>query len=90
MDARLDLPDDPLPGGVDVSAYRVVQEALTNALKHADGSARLSVETEAGALRIRCANRIGPGTGTGSGLGLAGHVGAGGPARRHAQPGPHR
>jgi len=72
VDARLDLPDDPPPGGVDVSAYRVVQEALTNALKHADGSARLSVETEAGALRIRCANRIGPGTGTGSGLGLAG------------------
>ena len=72
VDARLDLPDDPLPGGVDVSAYRVVQEALTNALKHADGAARLTVETEAGALRIRCANRVGPGSGTGSGLGLAG------------------
>jgi signal transduction histidine kinase len=72
VDAHLDLPDAPLPGGVDVSAYRVVQEALTNALKHADGAARLDVETEAGALRIRCANRVGPRTGPGSGLGLAG------------------
>ncbi|MET0525484.1 MAG: histidine kinase [Nocardioides sp.] len=72
VDARLDLPDAPLPGGVDVSAYRVVQEALTNALKHADGTARLDVGTEAGALRIRCTNRVGPGSGSGSGLGLAG------------------
>jgi signal transduction histidine kinase len=72
VDARLRLPDEPLPGSIDVSAYRLVQEALTNALKYADGAASLVVEADAGALRIRCGNRVGPGTGNGSGLGLTG------------------
>ena len=65
-------PAPRLPGGVDVSAYRIVQEALTNALRYGDGAARLVLDAHPDELRIECSNRIGQSSSTGSGLGLTG------------------
>jgi signal transduction histidine kinase len=63
-----------LPPGIDVTAYRIVQEALTNTLKHA-GPARASVVVryEPGAVELEVLDD-GPGVagGNGSGHGLAG------------------
>ena len=65
-----------LPGGVDLAAYRVVQEALTNCLRHA-GAAPAEVTLRYGdeALELEVADR-GPGaastTGDGRGHGLVG------------------
>ncbi|QKW25541.1 two-component sensor histidine kinase [Streptomyces seoulensis] len=42
VSVSVSLPPEPLPPGVDLAAYRVVQEALTNTIKHARG-ARASV-----------------------------------------------
>ena len=33
----------PLPAGLDLSAYRIIQEALTNVVKHAGSGARCVV-----------------------------------------------
>jgi signal transduction histidine kinase len=49
LPVELDVEGDPreLPVGIELSAYRIVQEALTNALKHA-GQARASVHVRYG------------------------------------------
>ena len=42
-----------LPGQVEVAAYYIVSEALTNTVKHADASvARVVIGTSAGSLRL--------------------------------------
>ncbi|MGW4678473.1 sensor histidine kinase [Micromonospora taraxaci] len=40
---RTDGAPGPLPVGVDLAAYRIVQESLTNALKHGTGEADLTI-----------------------------------------------
>ncbi|WP_280718141.1 histidine kinase [Kitasatospora sp. MAP5-34] len=53
VEVRISGEPRPLPGGIDVTAYRIVQEALTNALKHGGGGGD-GVKTE---LTVRYADR---------------------------------
>lgn len=65
----------PLPPGVDLAAYRVVQEALTNTVKHAAGAAvTIRVEHLPQEVRIEVADTGGAATATaaGNGRGLIG------------------
>ncbi|WP_261719782.1 histidine kinase [Streptomyces sp. FZ201] len=53
VEVRISGEPRPLPQGVDVTAYRIVQEALTNALRHGDGGkAEVTVRYADHALRV--------------------------------------
>jgi signal transduction histidine kinase len=86
-----------LPAGVDSAAYRIAQEALTNAVKHGDGSATITIAYEPDALRLMVTNPLGGTAAPGSGHGIAGmrervrlyggelHAGQNGRARWHVE-----
>ncbi|MGF1598167.1 MAG: sensor histidine kinase [Acidimicrobiales bacterium] len=48
----------PLAPAVSLAAYRIVQEALTNAAKHGDGTAKLTTEWATESLAITVANPL--------------------------------
>jgi signal transduction histidine kinase len=62
---RADLPD-----GVDLSAFRIVQEGLTNVLRHGGPRATLQISYQTGAVRIAIADDGRPG---GAPAGESGH-----------------
>ncbi|MGW2328081.1 sensor histidine kinase [Streptomyces sp. NPDC001700] len=69
---------DALGDGVQLTVYRVVQEALTNTLKHAGtgSAAEVTVAADTGTVRIRVADTgppPGAPTGAGAGSGGTGH-----------------
>jgi signal transduction histidine kinase len=57
VELRVEGEPRPVPPGIDLSAYRIVQEALTNAAKHAGHcQAVVSVRWRAGALELEITN----------------------------------
>jgi signal transduction histidine kinase len=68
-------PPRDLPEGLDLSAYRILQEALSNAMRHAPGSAvRVELAYAPSSVIIKVRNDGGPG-----GTGGRSHPGAGTP-----------
>ncbi|WP_106398496.1 sensor histidine kinase [Actinocorallia populi] len=64
---------DPLPAEIDLSAFRIVQEAVTNVVRHAGArSCRVSIEQRDDELAIEVVDSGRGGTGLGGGHGIVG------------------
>ncbi|HWM12927.1 MAG TPA: histidine kinase [Gaiellaceae bacterium] len=61
VELRVDGQQRPLPRAVDGAAYRILQEALTNAAKHGGASARVEILYGPGALTLVVTNPSGRG-----------------------------
>jgi signal transduction histidine kinase len=74
VELRVEGDPQPLPAGVDLTAYRLVQEGLTNALKHARAKrAEVLVRYGAGEIEVTVSDDgQGAGSGDGGGHGLVG------------------
>ena len=86
VEVRISGEPRPLPPGIDVTAYRIIQEALTNALKYGDGGkATVTVRYADHSLRVevlnsgpsvlsadRASTNTGPREDAGAGRGLIG------------------
>ncbi|MGA5166619.1 MULTISPECIES: sensor histidine kinase [Streptomyces] len=69
VEVRISGEPRPLPTGIDVTAYRIIQEALTNALRHSDGAgAEVTVRYAEHCLRVEVLNS-GPSVLTGDAAG---------------------
>jgi signal transduction histidine kinase len=67
VEVRISGQPRPLPAGIDVTAYRIVQEALTNALKHGNrAKAEVTIRYADRSLRVEVLN-TGPSVLTGNG-----------------------
>ncbi|WP_437064156.1 sensor histidine kinase [Streptomyces sp. enrichment culture] len=76
VSVEMSLPPEPLPPGVDLAAYRVVQEALTNTIKHARGAeASVAIGYTDDCLRIEVTDTGGTGDSTPVESNGRGHMG---------------
>lgn len=81
VDVAVDVAPDALDSTIDAAAYRIVQESLTNVLRHSGARrATVSADVSGGRLRVRVADDgrgCGAGTGTGIGSGVGSSIGSG-------------